>query len=145
MRPHDETRNDVGARIPLGRTPLPPTASRTRRKTDLSIKMSRADNIGWTLDNTAFLPTSTCLSLKSWPYREYPIMFTQIPPSDHIIVRCIPTSLHARRLTLATRRYHRTPYNGRKTAAAFTQTRKICYVHFNATLYVPLTRALRPV
>lgn len=100
MRPHDETRNDVGARIPLGRTPLPPTASRTRRKTDLSIKMSRADNIGWTLDNTAFLPTSTCLSLKSWPYREYPIMFTQIPPSDHIIVRCIPTSLHARRLTL---------------------------------------------
>lgn len=40
----------LSAWIPLGRTPLPPTGPRTRRKTDPGIKMSRIDSIGWTLD-----------------------------------------------------------------------------------------------
>ncbi|CAH0723751.1 unnamed protein product, partial [Brenthis ino] len=54
LRPHDETRNDAGARIPLGRTPLPPTSLRTRIKTDLDTKMSLYDNIRWTVHNAAF-------------------------------------------------------------------------------------------
>lgn len=143
MRPHDETRNDVGARIPLGRTPLPPTAPRTRRKTDLGIKMSRADNMDGHLTTP---PPSRPRHVYLWNRGLTANIQLCSHRSRHaiiFIVRCIPTALHAQRRTpRRTRRHRRFLNNARKTnknvksceAATFTQTRKIRYVHFNATL-----------
>lgn len=143
MRPRDETRNDVGARIPLARTPLPPTAPRTRRKTDPGIKMSRADNTGWTLDNSAStLSRRAYLSSESGAYREYPIMFSQIPTAfifiaQYVVFACKVAGIH---LCCEHNSAHKTRLEREKLQAADIKpsgSGRGRYAHFYVVIIIP--------